>query len=79
VAVDTEAWPSLRVAAPPRQPRARVEPLRFPALPATLLVQLAGGAATLAGVWLAFGLAAVLIVGGLAATVLGALREAGRV
>jgi hypothetical protein len=79
VAVDTEAWPSLRVAAPPRQPRARVEPLRFPTLPATLLVQLGGGAATLAGVYMVLGLGVMLIVGGLAAVVLGALREAGRI
>jgi hypothetical protein len=61
------------------QPRVRVQPLRFPALPATLLVQLAGGASALTGVWLAWGLAALLIVGGVATVVLGALREAGKV
>lgn len=62
-----------------RPARVRVRPLRFPTLPATLLVQLGGGGSALAGVYLAWGLAAVLIVGGVAATVLGALREAGRV
>lgn len=61
------------------RPRPRVAPLRFPALPATLLVQLGGGAAALGGVYLAWGLAALLIVGGVAGVVLGALREAGKI
>jgi len=61
------------------RPRTRIAPLRFPAFPATLLVQLGGGAAALGGVYLAWGVAALLIVGGVAGVVLGALREAGKI
>ena len=61
------------------RPRARIQPLRFPSLPATLLVQLGGGAAALGGIYLAWGVAALLIVGGVAGVVLGALREAGKI
>jgi hypothetical protein len=61
------------------QPRVKLRALRFPAVPATLLVQLGGGASALTGVYLAWGLAALLIVGGVATVVLGALREAGKV
>lgn len=64
--------------APP--PRRRVRGLRFPVLPSwALSAQLAGGVATLAGVYLKFGSGITLIVGGVAAVVLGALREAGKV
>jgi hypothetical protein len=62
-----------------RPPRARIAPLRFPSLPATLLVQLGGGVSALAGVYVTFGAGVTMIVGGIAATVLGALREAGKV
>lgn len=75
--VDTGTIPALYNGA--ARPRTRIAPLRFPALPATLLVQLGGGASALAGVYLAWGLAAVLIVGGVATVVLGALREAGKI
>jgi hypothetical protein len=44
-----------------------------------LLAQVVGGAATLAGVYLKFGSGITLIVGGVAAVVVGALREAGKV
>lgn len=58
----------------------RLRGLRMPVLPSgTLLAQLGGGLATLGGVYLAAGVAVTLIVGGIAATVLGALREAGKV
>lgn len=61
-------------------PARRVRGLRFPVLPSgTLLAQLGGGLATLAGVYLAAGIAITLIVGGVAAVVLGALREAGKI
>lgn len=76
MAVDTGTMPNGYLTT---APRVRIRPLRFPTLPATLLVQLGGGASALTGVYLAWGLAAVLIAGGVAAVVLGALREAGRV
>lgn len=62
-----------------RRPRVRIAPLRFPTLPATLLVQLAGGASALAGVYLTFGTGVTMIVGGVATTLLGMLREAGKI
>jgi len=61
------------------RPRTRIAPLRFPTLPATLLVQLGGGVSALAGVYVTFGAGVTMIVGGIAATVLGALREAGKI
>lgn len=67
----------LRPADPPRR---RVRGLRFPVLPSgAWLAQAGGGAATLLGAYLAFGIAVTLIIGGVAAVVLGALREAGKV
>lgn len=61
-------------------PRRRVRGLRFPVLPSpALLAQLAGGAGALAGVYLKFGSGITLIVGGVAAVVLGMLKEAGKV
>ena len=63
----------------PAGPR-RLRGLRFPVLPSgAWLAQLGGGLATLGGVYLAAGVAATLITGGVAAVVLGALREAGKV
>jgi len=59
--------------------RTRIAPLRFPTMPATLLVQLGGGVSALAGVYVTFGAGVTMIVGGVAATVLGALREAGKI
>ena len=75
--VDTGTIPALYNGS--ARPRTRIAPLRFPAVSATLLTQLAGGVATLAGVYMTLGVGVTLIVGGLAATVLGALREAGKV
>lgn len=66
----------------------RVQGLRFPVLPSgALLAQLLGAVAVLVGIYLAAallggvqaGLAATLITGGVAAVVLGMLREAGKV
>lgn len=63
-----------------RPARRRIPGLRMPALPSSpLLAQLAGGASALGGVYLAWGGAATMIVGGIAAVVLGALREAGKI
>ena len=60
-------------------PRRRVRGLRLSVLPsAPLLAQVAGGGAALAGVWLTWGASIALIAGGVAAAVLGALREAGK-
>jgi hypothetical protein len=58
----------------------RVRGLRLPVLPSgTLLAQLAGGAAVLWGTYMTWGLGRTLIVGGIAAVVLGALKEAGKI
>lgn len=60
--------------------RRRVRGLRMPVLPTgAWLAQVGGGAASLSGVYLQFGIAVTLIAGGVAAVVLGALREAGKV
>lgn len=70
----TEQLPQVRPARP------RIPGLRMPALPSgPLLAQVCGGAATLGGVYLQWGGAITMIVGGIAAAVLGALREAGKV
>lgn len=62
------------------KPRPRIRGLRFPALPSSaLLAQLAGGVAAEVGVYLQWGGPVALIVGGVAAAVLGMLKEAGRV
>jgi len=62
--------------APPRVARG----LRFPVLPSgALLAQLVGGAAALVGTFLVFGAGVSLMVGGVAAAVLGGLREAGKI
>jgi hypothetical protein len=61
-------------------PRRRVRGFQIRALPSVPLVaQLGGGAAALAGVYLAWGTAIALIVGGVAAVALGALREGGKI
>lgn len=66
--------------APTVRARPRMRGLRWPALPSgPLLAQLAGAAGVGTGVYLQWGLAVTLIVGGAAAAVLGALREAGKV
>lgn len=64
------------VSRPPR----RVRGLRIPVLPTgSLLAQIVGGAAVLAGCFLAFGGAITLIVGGAAVALLGALKESGKI
>lgn len=61
-------------------PRRRLRGLRMPVVPSgTLLTQFGGGLATLTGVYLAAGLAITLIAGGIAAALLGALKEAGKI
>jgi hypothetical protein len=60
--------------------RPRLRGLRMPALPSwPLLAQMAGGLSTLGGVYLAWGTAVTMIVGGIGAAAIGALREAGKV
>lgn len=66
--------------APIAQPRRRVRGIRVKALPSwPLLSQLGGGAAVLGGVFLLWGVAVTLIVGGVAAVALGALGEGGKI
>lgn len=61
-------------------PRRRVRGLRLSTLPsAPLLAQIGGGAAALVGCYLEWGLAIALLVGGVAAAGLGALREGGKI
>lgn len=63
-----------------RPSRRRLRGLRMPALPTgAWLAQVGGGMSALLGVHLQFGAAVALMVGGVAALVLGALREAGKV
>jgi hypothetical protein len=78
----TATWdaPTETLAAVKPAKRARVRGLRMPALPSwPLLAQLVGGASTLGGVYLQFGTGVTMIVGGLAATALGMLRESGKI
>lgn len=72
----TDTWATLPTAV---QPRVKLRAFRFPAVSATLLAQLGGGGAALTGVYMQWGTAVLLMVGGVAATVLGALREAGKI
>lgn len=62
------------------QPRRRVRGLRIKAVPSwPLLSQAGGGLAVLGGVFLLWGVAVTLIVGGVAAIALGTLREGGKI
>lgn len=71
----TAAHDAVRPAARPR-----LRGLRFPALPSwPLLAQGGGGIAALVGVYQEWGSAGALMAGGVAAVVVGMLREAGRV
>lgn len=73
-------WDQATAPVPVVAKRTRVRGLRMPALPSwPLLAQLAGGASTLGGVYLAWGVAVTMIVGGIGAAAIGALREAGKV
>lgn len=65
---------------PALQRRRRVRGLRIKTLPSwPLLSQTLGGAAVLGGVFLLWGVAVTLIVGGVAAITLGTLREGGKI
>lgn len=76
--VTMPVWPADSV--PARPPARRVRGLRMPVLPTgSWLAQVGGGFAALAGTYIVAGLGITLIVGGVAAAVLGALREAGKV
>jgi len=60
--------------------RRKLRGLRMPVLPTgAWLAQVCGGLGSLAGSYLQFGLPITLIIGGAAAVVLGALREAGKI
>lgn len=60
--------------------RRRVRGLRITAVPSwPLLAQIGGAATTHLGVYLAWGLAATLILAGVSAVALGALREGGKI
>ena len=60
--------------------RRQARGLRLAVVPSwPLVAQLLGGAALLGGVYLKFGLAITLIVGGVAAVALGMLREGGKI
>jgi hypothetical protein len=60
--------------------RPRIRGLRVPALPSgPLLAQVLGAVAVEAGVFMQWGMSITLLVGGAAAALLGALREAGKV
>jgi hypothetical protein len=64
----------------PRPPRRRVRGLRFPVLlSGTNMAQLAGGAAAVAGVFMQWGTAIGLIVGGVVTVVLAALHESDKI
>jgi hypothetical protein len=64
----------------PTVERRQIRGLRMPALPSwPLLSQIGGGTAVLSGVFLLFGVAVTLIIGGAAAIALGALREGGKI
>lgn len=66
--------------APVRVARRRARGLRLSVLPSwPLLSQFGGGAAVLGGVYLQWGVAIALIVGGVAAAALGMLREGGKI
>lgn len=80
----TSTWvPASNGAAQPGEqlvPRRRARGLSFPALPGwPLLTQLAGGVAAEVGVWQVWGRPVALLVGGVVAVVVGALRESGRI
>jgi hypothetical protein len=65
---------------PDRSAPRRLRGLRMPVIPTgSWLAQVGGGVAALVGTYLQFGLAVTLIAGGLAAVVLGTLREAGKI
>jgi hypothetical protein len=65
---------------PAATPKPRIRGLSMPAIPSwPLVAQVTGGIAALSGVYMEWGSAITLITGGVAAVVLGALRESGRI
>jgi hypothetical protein len=63
-----------------RAPVRRVPGLRLPALPSwPLAAQVLGSAGALAGAWHEWGWGITAIVGGVAAVLVGALREGGKI
>jgi len=82
MAADTQVLPDYLFSADraPRPEPRKLRGLRFPVIPTgSWLAQVGGGIAALTGTWMQFGTATALMAGGLAAVVLGSLREAGRV
>ena len=72
---ETSVLPTVAVS-----PRRRLRGLRLSALPSwPLAAQVLGAAGMLGGVYLKFGLAITLIVGGVVAVAVGMLREGGRI
>lgn len=62
------------------RPARRVKGLRMPVLPSgSWLAQVGGGAGALFGCYQVLGLGITMIIGGVAAVVLGMLREAGKI
>lgn len=77
--IPPDVWANANRGAEPA-PGRRLRGLRVPVLPSgPLLAQVGGGVATLAGVWGLAGPWLTLIVGGVAAVALGALRESKRI
>ena len=75
---DAGLWMTTEPIRGPKRRRARG--LRLPILPSWPLVSQVGGAAmVLLGTYLRFGIAVTLIVGGVAAVILGVLRESDRI
>ncbi len=64
----------------PVKGKRRIQGLRITAVPGfPLLAQVSGGIAALYGTYLSWGTSATLIAGGLAAVVLGMLKEGGKI
>jgi hypothetical protein len=67
-------------ARPTATPRRRLRGLSLPVLPSwPLVAQVLGGGAALWGTYLEFGRPVALMVGGVAAVLVGTLREAGKI
>jgi len=76
--LDEMTWPNGQVEAPLE--RRKLRGLRFPVVPTGgWLAQVGGGVAALVGSFMQFGAPITLIAAGLAAVVLGSLREAEKI
>lgn len=74
-----KSWIDLDGVRPKAAPR-RVRGLRMPVMPSgSWLAQVGGGAGALIGCYQVLGLGITMIIGGVAAVVLGMLREAGKI